>query len=330
MARRAQRGPANRAALLAAVVAAEGPEAYGGATGPALIKRFEADKRRLRERLGAPLRYDPAAGGYVLDVSVRPLLDLPDDDLITLALLAETFRPDSPHAEGVQALIDRLAGWLPDDRRLVFQRAAGRLPSPDLRQRDSEHIPPNVWRAVLEAHRTRRELEFDYRAGDDRSVRVRRHHVQPWDVEFTDRGHWRLRAFCLASDGPGGPEQPADYRHYRLSRMVAGSARVLPRVLPPQRPRGRPRHVLFELSPTVARFGVSARRELVGEPTLQLLPNGWTRVEGQTLDVFELARNLLYYGPHCRVLGGPELLAEVRGLVEGLAGVYGIVGDGGQ
>ncbi len=324
MIRRVQRGPAGRDELLAAVLAAEGPEAYGGATGAALTKRFEADKQRLRNHLRLPLRYDAGAGGYVLDPAARPLLDLPDDDLITLALLADTFRPDSPHAEGVGALIDRLADWLPDERRLAFQRAAGRLPSPDLRLRDSEHIPADVWRAVLEAHQTRRELAFDYLAGDDDGVRLRHHHVQPWDVEFTDRGHWRLRAYCLASDGPGGPEQPADYRHYRLSRMAAGSARVLPRVLPPERPRGRPRAVVFELSPTVARFGVSARRELVGEPSLRRLADGWTRVEGQTLDVFELARNLLYYGAHCRVLGGPELVGEVRGVVEGLARVYGM------
>jgi hypothetical protein len=45
-------------------------------------------------------------------------------------------------------------------------------------------------------------------------------------------------------------------------------------------------------------------------------------VEGRTLDVFDLARNLLYYGPHCRVLGGPELLAEIRGLVRGLGELY--------
>ena len=61
---------------------------------------------------------------------------------------------------------------------------------------------------------------------------------------------------------------------------------------------------------------------MLGEPSIALAADGWTRVEGQTRDVFELARNLLYYGDHCRVLGGPELEEEVRGLVRGLAAIY--------
>lgn len=46
------------------------------------------------------------------------------------------------------------------------------------------------------------------------------------------------------------------------------------------------------------------------------------RVEGHTGDIFRLARSLLYYGPGCRALGGPELLAEVRGLVSKMADYY--------
>ena len=49
---------------------------------------------------------------------------------------------------------------------------------------------------------------------------------------------------------------------------------------------------------------------------------GWVRVEGRTLDVFDLARNLLYYGANCRVLGGPELLAEMRTLARELGEIY--------
>jgi predicted DNA-binding transcriptional regulator YafY len=315
------RGPARRAELLSAVYEAEGPEAYGLTTGRALIRRFEADKRRLRGNLFLPICYNAAAGGYVLEPA-RPLLDLPNDDLLTLAWLADTFGPEGPRADEVQRLLDRLAGWLPDERRQVVSRAAGKLPAPDLRLRDSEPIALDVWTAVTEAHNGRRELIFDYRTSDDDQVRVRQHHVQPWDFDFTDRGHWRLRGFCLWRDGPEGPEEPRDYRHYRLGRIVAGSARVLPRVLPPIRPRGKPRQVVFEMSPRIARFGVSVRKELIDAPTVTPAADGWVRVEGRTLDVFDLARNLLYYGAHCRVLGGAELLEEMRGLARGLAELY--------
>lgn len=322
--RRLQRGPARKGELLAAVYEAEGAAAYGGATGAALDKRFEADKRRLRHELHTPVTYDKTAAGYVLGESGRPLLDLPDDDLSTLAFLADTFGSDSPRATDVQQLIDRLASWLPAERRQALRRTVGDWPKPDLRLRDKEEIPLNVWNAVHAAWRRAQEIAFDYRTGDEDAIHVRWHHVQPWDVEFTDRGHYRLLGFCLSCDGPDGPLEPRDYRHYRLSRIVSGSVRVLPRKLPPVRPRGHPRRVVFELSPTIARFGVSARKEMIGEPSTAPAADGWTRVEGQTLDVFELARNLLYYGDHCRVLGGPELLEEVRGLVRGLAALYGV------
>jgi hypothetical protein len=88
------------------------------------------------------------------------------------------------------------------------------------------------------------------------------------------------------------------------------------------RPRGKPRLVVFELSPQIARFGVSVRKEMRGEPRVQEVDGGWMRVEGETLDVFELARNLLYYGANCRVLGGRELLREIKSLVVSLADLY--------
>lgn len=319
MLRRLQRGPARRDELLAAVYTAEGPDAYGGAIGSALTKRFEADKDRLRHRLYAAIYYDKTSGGYVLGETERSLLDLPDDDLGTLRFLADTFQSDTPHAEEVQRLIDHLADWLPDERRAMLHRL-GRQPTPDLRQRDNEPIAVDVWDGVLAAWQNGQELVFDYRPSSD--VALVRHHVQPWDVAFSDRGHYRLQGFCLSSQGPEGASEPRDYRYYRLSRIVSGSVQMLPRRLPPRRPRGRPRQVVFELSPTVARFGVSARKELLGNPSVTPAADGWTRVEGQTRDVFELARNLLYYGDHCRVLGGPELLAEVKGLVERLARLY--------
>lgn len=318
MALRLQRGPAGKAELLAAVYAAEGREAYGLATGRALNRRFEGDKRRLREHLKLDVRYDAAAGGYVIRRADRPLIDLADDDLVTLAWLADTFGPHSPRAEDVGRLIDRLAGRLPDERRERFQRLAGTLPTADLRLRDDEPIPADAWQVVVAA-KGRQEITFDYRTHEGI---LERHQLQPWDVHFTDRGHWRLLGYCLVCDSEAGREEPRDYRHYRLSRIVGGTARVLPRVLPPVRPRGRPRRVVFEMSPRIARFGISARRELLDEPTISPAADGWLRVEGQTLDVFDLARNLLYYGAHCRVLGGPELLAEVRGLVGALEELY--------
>jgi predicted DNA-binding transcriptional regulator YafY len=320
--RRLQQGPAHKKDLLAAVFTSEGKEAYGLTDGIALTKRFEADKRRLRDHLGIDLRYDAAASGYVIAETAIPLLNLPDDDLATIAWLSDTFQSDSPHTNNVHRFIDRIVNWLPNDRQKQLEHMSGTLPAADLRLRDDEPIPGDVWKAVLAAYRAKQELTFDYQTSGDDEVKIRQHHVQPWRVELTDRGHWRLQGYCLFCDSAAGPQEPRDYRHYRLSRIVSGSVRVLPRKLPPIRPVGKPRRVVFEMSPRIARFGVSARRELIDEPQITPMANGWVRVEGRTLDVFDLARNLLYYGGNCRVLGGPELLAEMRGLVDDLAALY--------
>ena len=322
MLRRVQQGPATKRELLAAVCAGEGEDAYGFTTGENLTKRFENDKLRLWDNLRVRIRYDKQVKGYVIAEMERPLLDLPDSHLETLAFLADTFQPDSPNAPHVQQLVDTLLSWLSDDRRRIYQKALGLSPDVDLRLRDSEEIAPDVWTAVLEAHNARQQLQFDYLSSAHADGVKRQHVVEPWYFYFSDRGHWRLRAYCLFNDGPHGPWNPNDYINYRVSRIVAGSARVLPQKLGPYPPRARPYQVIYELAPELARFGVSRRPELTGEPRITAMDEGWVRVEGETHDLFELARNLLYYGPKCRVLGGRELRDEIRQLVSGLAEMY--------
>lgn len=320
--RRLQRGPADKAELLAAVYAAEGEGVYGGSEGEALAKRFEGDCRRIREALRVDIGYSRPAGGYFIRSLDQPLLALPDDQLKTLAFLAETFKPDSPHAADVRQLIDTLSVWLGPAQRQVVERARGLLDI-DLRQRDSEAIAADVWAAVQEAYSSRQQLQFDYRSSKHEDGLVREHIVEPWEYYFdTERGHYYLRGYCLFNGGPNGRWYPNQYSYYRLGRIVPGTAKVLPTKLPPT-PRAAERHlVIYELAPVIARFGVSRRPELLGEPKITAMDEGWVRVEGQTDDVFRLARNLLYYGDNCRVLGDRELLKEMRGLVGRLAEMY--------
>ena len=287
-----------------------------------LTNRFDKDKERLRDRLQVPIRYDKGVKGYVIGERERPLLNLPDADIETLAFLADTFQPDSPHAAHVHRLIDQLVDWLPPGRQRLFKRLSGQQPTADLRLRDREEIAPDVWEATLAGWQAKQELQFDYLSGQQEDGLPRQHHIQPWDLYFSDRGHWHVRGFCLFNDGPFGPWQPHDYINYRLSRIVPGSVEMLPRKLPEVRPSGRLRQVVFELGPAIARFGISQRKELVGEPQVSALDDGWVRVEGQTHDVFDLARNLLYYGKNCRILGGRELRQEMQELVKQLGEIY--------
>lgn len=319
--RRVQQGPANKDQLVAAVCAEIGADAYGGASGRALAERFHRDKQRLFSHLGVRLRYDASAGGYVIGELTQPLLSLPEGLLKTLAFLADTFQPGAPHADGVQQLVETLIAWSDDERRLIFNRARGLLPDIDLRERDEEPISADVWQRVLAARDMRQQIRFRYRSSRHEDSAARIHVVEPRRIYFSERGHYRLDGYCLYNEGPHGSWRPERYFAYRLSRIVPGSVEILPRRWLPVRTH-RPYAVIYELSPEITRFGVSPRPELIAPPDISSAGDGWTRVEGQTHDVFHLARNLLYYGDRCRVLGGPELRREVEELVEGLAGVY--------
>lgn len=315
---RLQQGPATKEELLSSIYRIEDAHASQSA----LSTRFDNDKSRLWQKFQVRIRYDKLVKGYVLVEWERPLLNLSDDDLATLAFLSETFQSDAPRGLEVAQLIDRLVSWLPEERQKRFRRASGQQATVDLRLRDSEPIAMDVWEAVHKAWQAKQELSFDYHSSQHDDGLPRQHHVQPWDLTFTERGHWRLRGYCLFNDGPNGPWHPNQYIHYRLSRIAPGSAKVLPRKLPPIRPHGRPFQVIFELASQIARFGVSQRQELIGSPTLLEMDEGWVRVTGKTHDVFDLARNLLYYGRYCRVLGGPELLEEMRRLAQELGEIY--------
>jgi predicted DNA-binding transcriptional regulator YafY len=59
------------------------------------------------------------------------------------------------------------------------------------------------------------------------------------------------------------------------------------------------------------------------ETHITRLPDGQAEVHGVSEDVWEAARLLLGYGEGCIVLGGEELLKEMRRRVEGMARNYG-------
>lgn len=120
--RRAQRGPADWRALLEAVLAQEGDEAYGSGPEGTRRLRLEKDLERIRGHLGVDLYYDRELGGYAIREAGLPLLDLPDEDLATIAWLAETFTPESPQHDAVQALLARLRRALPAERRAEIER----------------------------------------------------------------------------------------------------------------------------------------------------------------------------------------------------------------
>jgi predicted DNA-binding transcriptional regulator YafY len=316
--RRAQRGPATWKELVDAVLGQD-PEAYGGTQDKAQHRRLENDLRRIREELLVDLYYDRQAGGYVIRDAWLPLLDLPDDDLATIAWLEETFDLESPQHDEVHALLDKLRLYLGPERLVVIERSRTAL-TVNLRQRDGDEISPAVWDGLTKALSQCRRVEFLYLSPQYEDGQPRRHTADPYDRYFdTARGHYYLRAYCRRADTPGGLEEPHCYITYRVGRIL--ELKVLPQKLSPVSPAAPRYEVVYELAPQVARLGVSHQPEIEIHEVEQR-DDGSALVRGETDSLFWAVQSLLHYGPNCRVVGGPEMVREMRAVVEGMAKIY--------
>ena len=310
--RRLQRGPATARELIQAACEAEGVDAYGGAQGIALRKKFEKDRERIRRHLLVDLRFDRGTGRYLIRDLWMPLLDLPDEDLDTIAWLAETFGPEAPRHDQVHGLIDRLRLYLAPERRAVIEQHRMAF-TMDLRRRDEDEITDEVWDKLTRALVSRRRVEFEYLSPQQEDRTPRRHVVDPYECFFdTVRGHFYLRGWCHYTDGPRGRHIHRRYFRYRLGRIR--NVRVLPDKLPPAPPVAPRYRVEYVLASHVARLGITRHHGIEIE-CVDRKDDGRVIVQGTTEDVFWTARTLLHYGPSCRVLGGPELLQEMQALV---------------
>ncbi|MFQ6100053.1 MAG: helix-turn-helix transcriptional regulator [Anaerolineae bacterium] len=317
--RRAQRGLASREELIQAVLAQEEPEAYGELQGKALYRRLENDLRRIRDNLMVDLYFDRQAGGYVIKDTWLPLLDLPDEDLATIAWLEETFGLDSPQHDEVHALLGRLRLYLGTERLAALERCRTAL-TVDLRQRDEDEIPSAVWDGLTKAMLERRQVELLYLSPQYENGRPRRHVVDPYDYYFdTTRGHYYLRAYCRRAKGPDGLDEPRCYITYRVGRIL--ELTVLPQKLSPLPPPSPRYAVVYELAPQVARLGVTHHLRIEIED-IERRDDGSAVVRGTTDSVFWAIQALMHYRHHCRVLGGPEMLREMRATVQKMAEMY--------
>lgn len=333
--RRVERGPATREELLEALLAAEQVGAntlsreqrrtLAAQPDPALLKRLEQDLARVRESLLVDVHFDRKQGRYDIDGTWLGLLDLPDEDLATVAWLEETFEMDSPQHDEVHALTGRLRRFLSPARRgdLEQQRSLLTL---DVRQRDDDAIPPEVWEGLSRAVSRRQRIAFDYVSPQYGDGLARRHVVEPYEAPHFDaaRGHFYLRGWCLAMVGPGGREEVRRNIPYRLGRM--SRLEVLPDKLPPGRPHSPTFAVVYRLNPEVARLGVSRHPHIVIE-AVERQEDGGAVVRGVTEDAFWAQLELMHYRENCQVLGGPELLASMRETVRRMGEVYGVGDD---
>lgn len=318
--RRVQRGPTDWWGLVEAVLEQEGPEAYGQTEGRALRKRLHRDLEHIRTSLRIELTFDRATGEYVIRDAELPLLDLPDEDLVIIAWLEQTFHPHSPRHKEVTGFLERLRFYLSPERRkqIEQQRAALIL---ELGQQDEDQILSQVEAGLQQALARRCRVEFDYFSPQNPHKQPRRHVVDIYEPPRFEAslGHYYVRGWCHYSVGPTDRLEVNGYIAYRLGRIR--NLRLLSQKLPPTPPPARRYKVVYALTPVVARQGITRRRWTDIE-TIERHGDDSATVYGTTDTLFFALQELMHYRHNCRVLGGPEILAEMQKTIQKMAALY--------
>jgi len=308
------RGPATRDGLIAAVNAEMGDQGYPGDATSALKHDLDA----LKAEYGCQIGYRRGVRQYALDdLGELALLDLPEEYLEALNFLDASFPEGSglPEHTHVRALLDRVLLLLPPYRRREYR---ARRSVASLRLGPSRAIDPGVMQRVRQAVERRQELEFDYRdAGDE--TPITHHRVAPHEVIFRPEGHAYLDATMLEVE-PRRPGVAPAAVHYRIDRIVPGTARLLPSVLPAGRPALPTFRLRYRLAPAVAR-----RRDLAPHfPGAQIAyaDDGSAEVTATVTNLWQTRQTLLRYGDACEVLEPAELVELFRASARGLAQIY--------
>lgn len=317
--RRVQRGPTDWRGLVEAVLHDE-RGAYGQKDELARLNLLHDDLRRIRNYLFVNIRADPRTKEYFINGLERALLDMPAEDVTTMAWLEQAFGPNSPRHEAVQQFLERLRFYLPDERRRELERQRTALIL-ELGQQDDDRLSPEVELKLQEALARRLRVEFDYLSPQNETGQPRHHVVdifEPPRFEAT-LGHYYVRGWCHYNAGQADRFDVGAYVPYRLGRV--SNLRFTSNRLPASPPQAKRYQVEYWLSAQVARQGVTRRRWIDIE-TVERQADESVIVHGVTDDVFFAVQELMHYRYHCQVRGGPEVVAHMREAVQKMADLY--------
>ncbi len=268
--------------------------------------QFRNDLRALR-KIGCDIRCDRRNHCYIWHNSPFGLAMTPEQ-LTTFALLLNTFNETMMiHADEIQALLSFFVERLPREQQK--QLARHRYPfSIDLHETTDYHTADahNIQRIELAIERSQ-QLKFAYRSLREGKEHV--HVIEPQPLVF-ERGHVYLSGWS--------PEYGKTLR-FRLDYILPGSADVLPTRIAKSRPSPISYVLRYELSPIIARNGVSRH---FADQQVESRLDGSAMVTARITDLFDTRRILLSYGENCIVLEPPALVEQMRSVAADFSKKY--------
>ncbi|MEW6669269.1 MAG: WYL domain-containing protein [Thermodesulfobacteriota bacterium] len=277
----------------------------------------------LRDRMLAPLAYDPSRRGYYYTEKTfdLPRLRATQEELLAVLLAKRLLNRSAGGA--ISRQIHRMA------RKLLMAAAE----SPDMTPQDVDeafsavwhgHAPaqPRVFQQVANALLERRMLRFSYRSPGTDSLTTREvepHHMQHY------MANWVLIGFCHSR---------SDWRKFFLSRMEG--LETLKKSF--RRRPAREWHPLLEnafgifqgpkaVKVTLRFTPFRARwvREQHWHPDqeMTLLPDGGLDLTFPVTDFREVKMKILQFGADVKVLAPEQLIREIDKEIQRMQGVYG-------
>jgi predicted DNA-binding transcriptional regulator YafY len=292
-------------------------------------KTAQRDISYLRDRLLAPIEYDPVHRGYYYtdDSFHLPRLPFSQDEIITLLIARRLL--SQAHGGFISAAMRRFS--------LKLQDAAAALGLDDTRLEEAfstswhgySPAPDEIFREVVEALIGRRAIEIEYHSpGSSRTTRriVEPHHLQHYMAS------WVLIAYCRLRE---------DWRKFylsRIERLETLSERF------DARPREQWAHQLegafgiFQgpaCVPVTLRFNAfRARwvREQHWHPAQEIrkTPDGGIELSFPVADFREVKMMILQFGADVEVLAPAALRDQLREEITRMKELYGLPDDSGR
>jgi predicted DNA-binding transcriptional regulator YafY len=294
-----------------------------------LAKRFELSRKTakrdiafLRDRLGAPLEYDPARRGYYYsDKSFRlPPLFATERQLLTLLMARHLLK------SGGGRLDDELKNFAETLFATVADRrfSAGELDCLfSAAFPDSSPAKADLFQSVLAALTERRLLEITYispRLGEKTQRTVEPHHLQYY------QGSWVLLAWC---------RQAKDWRKFFVSRME--EARIPAETFPPKPQELWKPHLEGAYGIFQGDKAIRVRLLFCAERARWIKLQAWhekqkmiSHEDGRlelcldVADLREIRLKVLQYGAEVEVLEPRELKESIRQEIKKMADLYGL------
>ena len=285
------------------------------------VKTIQRDLDYMRDRLGAPLEYDPLKKGYHYTSGnwFLPALSLSEGDLLAVLLASRVLEhyQGTPVAKQLEAIFQKIAESLPEkitlQPELIFSRFSVSGPP-------AKPVDHDIWAVVVRGLLHQQSVKMNYQSVESSQGRERLidpYHIAnlqgEWYVFALDRAAGELRQFAIprmqaASLTNDRFEVPADFDPNKFLSATFGRFALT---------HGKAHAVKLVFDKGVTPWVLE--RQWSPNQTTKKRSNGQVVVSFPAAGLFEVSRWVLAWGHCVSVLSPKELKDMVRDEIKRMA-----------